>query len=135
MREGQETNASTSTIDGAKADSSAEQESSSDVATLNAPVAAAPAGDSAEGRSSQVGGEGGGAEQAPSMAAVGLEQEVDTAAVGGGQSKEEEVMAELLAQQPGGQEELELEEGDDGAPKPMVGAGVSCCLVSCFVLG
>lgn len=125
LREPQDANTSTSTIDSsANAESSTAQESQSSVATLDTPVAAAPpAADSAEGRSSAVSGEGG-AEQAPTMAAVG--QEVDTATVGGGQStqeEEEKVMAELLAQQPGGQEK-EGAQGDDGAPKAMVSAGL-----------
>lgn len=141
LREGQETHSTdsstnTNTVDGAKADSSTEHESSSpsNVATLDAPVAAADtdgaaaaaAADSAEGRSSEVSGDGG-AEGAPTMAAVG--QELDEVAVGEVQSKEEEdIMAELLAQQPGGQEE---EEGEDGAPKPMVSADAS--VLDCVV--
>lgn len=123
LREAQEANS----IDGAKAGSSTEQESPSVVATLDTPVAAAAdaAGDadSAEGRSSEVGGEGR-AEQAPSMVAVGQEVEVDKPAAGAGQCKEEqEVMEELLAQQPGGQEETAGGQGDDGAPEPIVSAG------------
>ena len=130
LREPQET----TTIDGAKAaDSSTEQESN--VATLDTPVAAAAAAaaaaaDSAEGRSSEVGGEGG-VEQAPTMAAVG---QVDSPAIGGGQSREEEeVMAELLAQQPGGPEENEGGGEDEGGAKPMVRAGVffMFCYVAC----
>ena len=131
LREPQET----TTIDGAKAaDSSTEQELSN-VATLDTPVAAvvaaAAAADSAEGRSSEVGGEGG-VEQAPTMAAVG---QVDSPAVGGGQSREEEeVMAELLAQQPGGPEENEGGGEDEGGAKPMVRAGVFLCFVTLRVI-
>ncbi len=79
------------------------------------PVSTAAA-DSMEGRSSQASGEGD-AGQAPSMAAVA--QEMDTAAASAGQSvQEEQAMAEMLAQQPGGQEEAMAVETTTGEQPP-----------------
>lgn len=110
LREDQEAN--TSTIDSAKADFSKGQESSD--ASVAAAATASAAVEPAGGRSSEAGGE----EEvghAPSMAAV--TPEVDAAAGLGQTAEEAEIMADLLAQQPGGQDEVE---GEETAPTPMV---------------
>lgn len=88
------------------------QDSLSNTATMEKPAAAAA--ESAVGTSSPGGGEGG---LGSSQTVAAVAQEADAAA-GVGQSKEEkEVMEELLAHQPGGEEGAgEVE----GPPKPTV---------------
>lgn len=119
LREDLEPN--TNTIDSAEADFSKGQGSSDTPVAAAATASASAAVEPTGGRSNEAGG----AEEvvhAPSMAAV--TQEGDTA-VGLGQTAEEaEVMAELLAQQPGGQEEA----GDEAAPAPMVSNAVLICM-------
>lgn len=69
---------------------------------------------------------GGGEEKAglaQNVAAVA--KETDAAASVGQSAEEEEVMAELLAHQPGGQDEAQEV---DAAPKPSVSCALSQCL-------
>ncbi|CAN0294104.1 unnamed protein product [Pylaiella littoralis] len=101
----QEANANT--IDNSKTDSSKGQGSS------DTPKAAASATVELGDGSSGAGGEEEEVGPVPSVAAV--TQEVDAAAGLGQTAEEAEVMAELLAQQPGGQEG----EGDEAAPDTM----------------
>lgn len=113
----QEANANT--IDNSKTDSSKGQDSS------DTPKAAASATVELGDGSSGAGGEEEEVGPAPSVAAV--TQEVDAAAGLGQTAEEAEVMAELLAQQPGGQEG----EGDEAAPDTMVSNAVLACSFAC----
>lgn len=118
LREDQE--ASTSTIDSAKADLLKGQESSdTSVAAAAAAATASSVVEPAGGRSSEAGGEEEEVGHAPSMVAV--TPEVDAAAGLGQTAEEAEIMADLLAQQPGGQDE---EEGEATTPTPMVSNAV-----------